>query len=149
VAGSVNTAVALMVGLAGGPEAARLADELGLMDLRASKRGYLLEAERWRREAIIAQAVRTLGFDPRTQAGPRRPVPQPAPAPAQRAQDAQPVMAALAVDLAPKPLQLTAGVGAEPLQGGDWRGLWERVQAGQITEEEARGFGQAWKAAGL
>lgn len=145
-----NTSAALIIGLAGGPGARAAALELAEIDRRCAARGYILRAEEVRREELVRSAVGILGFDPRVASAPT--ASPAAPAAPVASEDARPVLAAVVADvgaLAPAPLALPEGVTQEPLRAGDWRGLWLRVQAGQLSEADARAFGQLWKDAGL
>jgi hypothetical protein len=149
-AGDKFTAAGLLVGLAGGPQARARVSALATMDRACAARGWITKAEEAQRAAIVADALADLGFNPLREDGPAA---APVAAPAQPAQDARPVLAAVVADVAAVAaapvLALPEGVTAEPLRAGDWRGLWMRVQAGQLTEAEARAFGQLWKDAGL
>lgn len=142
--GDKNVAVGLMVGLAG-----QLSDkyetwmkdahELSEMDKRCAERGYIREDEELRRAQIMDEAIKWLGFNPLA-------------ATLLRCNECnaqvpwQDLLGHSCTPFVPdaEPMKaLDAGLG-EPLQSGDWAGLWKRVKAGMISEEEAVQFGQLW-----
>lgn len=138
------TATALVVGLTDLAWKGELLNSLTAMDQRCSARGWIMDEELSVRESILAQALASLGVETIEQLWT---APAPSPSPAAHAK-----VADLANDLAAaemsKRLQLTDGVAA-PLQAGDWRSLWMRVQAGTLTEDQAKEFGALWMKAGL
>ena len=183
--GARNVVISLILGLAGGPDAAGELDELITIDRDAAKRGYLTDAEDKRREEIAAAALERLRFDPLEVDGPccegsgwlhmangtiercdeckRLPDDDTAierhaqecgydcqaesaddgadqveePTPQEEKPQPPPVI------VPPPPRALGEGIAA-PLRSEDWAGLWSRVQAGVITEEQAREFGALW-----
>lgn len=117
-AGHLAIAEVLILGLARGDAAQPEVLELADIDRQAAARGYLTHAEEARREDLLQEAIRVLGFDPRTEDGP-------SPAPT-------------AVVLEP-PEDLS-----RPVRDGDWEGLWKRVLANRLTEAQAVEIGQTW-----
>jgi hypothetical protein len=117
-----NTAVALIVGIAAGPDAKAIMFELAAMDNACAVRGHILPEEAIRREEIMQDAIRDLGFDPRTQdaPGPARTQPLPPSATLRELED---------------------GSG---FRFRDWRALWVQVEAGSLSECAAREIGAAW-----
>jgi hypothetical protein len=98
---------------------------LGEIDARSARNKGISaddDAARW---ALYAECVAELGFDPRQVDAPRQ------------ADNVIPF------PMKPARLELSEGISG-PLMSGDWAGLWERVQAGQLTEEEAKQIGQIW-----
>lgn len=130
--GDINTATALLVGLAGGPRAHALLEELVALDGRSAAKGHLSRADEERRAAIWNDAVARLGFNPLTE-NERATTPSSHDAPARSLEAPQPVPL----------LELTEGLGGQ-LRGGDWAGLWNRVAAGQLSEADARAIAATW-----
>ena len=157
-----NLALAMLIGLTGGPAKDQRIAQLASIDAWGAEHGELTKAHVEQRKVIGAACVGELGYNPRTHDAPGIPAGQlygksapvkaapvqsaPTPAPDARPASAEgaPVSdySAARQDFAAPTLLLEAPPG--PLMSGDWAGLAKRVQRGELTEAEARAFGELW-----
>lgn len=136
-----NTATAILIGMAGGPDAQARLRLLAVIDAYGAKHGRLEPADVKRRNVVAKACVAELGFNPATHDAPGVPMNVASALKALEVQDTGVSVAPPTYD-ASRPM-LKSGT-SEPLRSGDWAELYRRVMRGELTESEAFAFGEVW-----